>query len=423
MSVRLTHIVDEATHEDGARLLSLLLHLGAGLALAMHRGLTPHVRWLAVSWLLASPLSLVLAAVPLTEMLTTLLLIIGLVSLERYLEHGRSPLLLLSAAAYLGATMVRYEAWALLPVFSAFALSRKPRRYFVLVDRALAFLPWFFPLVWTVLLWALQGEPFTFLSGVSEDHFGAGDLLGSLMTPLGAVTAVQVLIAATVIGIGASGLARGRRILHGLVWEAHWLAAAAFVVLILARGDVPSQFPIRMVYPLVLLAAVPLARLVAERVTGSRLRLAIGAGVGAALIGLGTFLARGLPPGVEDEHLRAAEHLGRMVAEGELGPDGHALIERWLPESAAVLVFSNETDRVHIDAVGGDCPARLLGPSPLMCPIEPWSADVRVVLTRGESGPFDLEELGWRLERRFGDWALFRKPPGATPLGTNYEPP
>lgn len=407
----------------GPRLLSLLLHLAGGAVLALDRELPAPTRWLAAVWLLTAPLSLVLGAVPLTETLASLLLLIGITSLTRFLERGKSPSLLLAAAAYLGATMVRYDAWALLPVFSAYALSRPPERYFALVNRVLAFLPWFFPLIWTLLLWAFHGEPFTYLDIVREDHFGAGDLLGSLASPLGAVTLAQVAAALVVLGVGAAALVRGRKALGGLVWEAHSVAALGFVALVVARGDVPSQFPARMLYPLLLFAAVPVARLVVGLVASTRLRLAVGAGAGLLLLGLGLVQARRSPSGVEDEHLRAAEHIGRLVSDGELGSGGHALIERFLPDSAAVLVFANQPDRVHIDAVGGDCPARLLGPLPLICPVEPWSPDVRAVLLRSESIAVDVEERGWRAVRRFGGWTLYLRPPGARSLDDGIAPP
>jgi hypothetical protein len=406
------------------RVLTLLLHLAGGLVLAANRSLTPGVRWLAGIWILCSPLALALGTVPLTESLFALLLLVGIVGLERFLSHGKSPQLLLAAVGYLGATMVRYEAWALLPVYSAFALSRPPERYFALVNRALAFVPWFFPLVWTLLLWALQGEPFTYLRIVKEDHFGAGDLCAAVTGACGVVTAIQVLLAITALVASAVALARRSVRLGDLLWEAHLLAAVGFTALVVASGSVPSQFSQRLFYPVLLLGAVPLARMIAFRVAATGRQLAIGSAVGAALLGLGALALSGLSPGVREENLVAGEYLRDAFAGGDLAPDEHVLVEHALPDAAAVLVFANRPDRVHIDRMGGGiCPPRLLGTLELVCPVEPWAPRVRVALVRRSDAAESLELRGWRAGPTFGPWQVYTCPPDGVPLGRSLGPP
>ena len=168
------------------RAATLALMLLAGALLLADRAEGRACRWIASVWLLAAPLSLVLGAAPLTEAQCLALLFAGVLGLRRYLESGEPIPLLGAAVAYLAASTIRYEVWALVPVFALLALSRRPARAGG-PARVLAFLPAAFPLAWFALVWAVEGEPFTFLSIVQDDHFGAGSLAAALGRPPAAV--------------------------------------------------------------------------------------------------------------------------------------------------------------------------------------------------------------------------------------------
>jgi hypothetical protein len=405
------------------RVLTLVLQLTTGAVLLVDRSQSRAVRWLAAVWLLCSPLSLVLGTVPLTESLFTLLVVTGIVALGRFLKRGKSPYLLLAAVGYLGASMVRYEAWILLPVFTAFALSKPPERYFALANRALAFLPWIYPIVWTLLLWGLHGEPFTYLAIVREDHFGRGDLLAEIGTVNGAFTLGAAILSLAVLAIAATAALRRQRPLADLLWEAHLLAAVFFVGAVLVTGNVPSQLSLRLLFPLLALSSVPLARLLAARVASRGRLLAIGVGTAVALLAVGMASALALPVGVREENLRAGRYLRSAFTSGELGAEDHALVEHELPDAAAVLIYSEQPARVHIDRLGGSCPARLLGTRDLVCPVEPWSADVRLALVRSADAARSLELRRWQLGDTFGDWAAYLRPDDGERLGADLGPP
>ncbi|MFO8070471.1 MAG: hypothetical protein R6V85_01235 [Polyangia bacterium] len=401
------------------RLLTLVLHLAAGAALAWRRGDDPRAGWLAAAWLLCAPLWIVLGTLPLSEALCALLLLGGILALERFLSHRGPGMLLLASVFYLAAATVRYEVWLLLPVFAIFALARRCERIGGPVRAVLALLPLVFPLTWMLLLWGAKGEPLSFLAIVGEDHFGRGDLLAELATPGGAVIALQAAagIAAAILGVARAVC--GDRRATDLLWEAHLLAAAVVVAIVLGRGDVPSQYPSRVLMPVILYSAVPVGRRIAAALPGARAP-AVGALLGALLATAGIAHVFSLPGRVSESAYAAGRYLDEMYESGRLDPREHVVIDHDLPQSAAVLVYSGRVETVHVDALGDICSPKMICAYDSNCPLPEWIGSVRTAVVRKPYSRAYLEWLEWRVEAQLGDWTVYRRPRGAKPLATRF---
>lgn len=397
------------------RAVTLVLHLTAGALLAGVAGEARGVRWLAAAWLLCSPLSLVLGTVPLTESLSLLAMLGGLVALSRFSSSGDPVWLLPGASAALYSSMLRYELWVFLPLFTLFALARRPARMPV-TARILAFLPWCFPLVWTALLWAVTGEPFSYLTVVRDDHLGPGSLAEALASPPAWILAAQAAAGAlAAIACLSLALRRGKP-WSGLLFEAHALAAILLVAILVVRADVPSQYPERMLLWVVAFCAIPVARLADGPGGGVRRRLLTYALAGGLLLAASLVYALGLPPGIPRGDLEAGLALRESFARGHLGDDDHVVIERLLPESTAPFVYANRPRNVHIDALGNLCPPRLLSPVPSICPVPEWAPRAKLALVLDPQLVAALEAIGWSPRDRIGDWTFVLRGPGARPL-------
>ncbi|HUT78072.1 MAG TPA: hypothetical protein VM285_10320, partial [Polyangia bacterium] len=203
----------------------------------------------------------------------------------------------------------------------------------------------------------------------------------------------------------------------GLVWETYALAALVLLAGFVAAGDVPSQYPERMLLWIIAFTAIPVGRL-ADRLLehGSRLRLLAIAGCGGFLLAAGWVHAMGLPLGIPRGDWEAGLALRESFARGHLAEDDHVVIEHLLPESTAPLVYSNHPRNVHIDALGTGCPMRLLAEFSSICPVPEWAPRVRLVLARQAGTVEALRSIGWVARARFGDWLFFFRPDGAPPL-------
>lgn len=401
------------------RLLTLALHLAAGAALVWRREDDPRASWLAAAWLLCAPLWMVLGTLPLSEALCALLLLGGILALERFLSRGGPGALLLGSVFYLAAATVRYEVWLLLPVFAIFAQARRCERIGGPIRAVLALLPLVFPLIWMLLLWGVKGEPFGFLEIVEDDHFGRGDLLAELATPGGVVIALQAAAGIAAAIFGAVRAVGGARKATDLLWEAHLLAAAVVVAIALGRGDVPSQYPSRMLMLIILYSAVPVGRRIAAALPGGRAP-AVGALLGALLAAAGIAHAFSLPGRVSESAYAAGRYLDEMYESGRLGPREHVVIDHELPRSAAVLVYSGRVETVHIDALGDICSPKMICGYDSICPLPDWIERARTAVVLRPYSRAYLEWLGWRAEARVGDWTVYRRPRGAKPLATRF---
>jgi hypothetical protein len=398
------------------RILTLALHLAGAALLAADPGERRGARWLAVTWLLCSPLSLVLGTVPLTESLGLLAMVGGTVALRRWNAGGELATLLLAAVCALCSTMLRYELWVFLPLFTWFALGRRPSRM-VVTARVLAVLPWFFPVIWTALLWAVEGAPFSYLGLVRDDHLGAGSLGGALASPLAAVIPVQAAIGAVAVLVAAVGAYRRHTPLSWSIWEIYALAALVLLAVFAVLGDIPSQYPERMLLWVIAFAAIPAGRLAGRWLErGSRPRLLAAVGCGGFLLAAGWVYALELPLGIPRGDWEAGLLLRESFACGRLADADHVVIERLLPESTAPFVYANRPRNVHIDALGAGCPPRLLGGVEPFCPLPDWTPAVRLVLVREAATVEALRAAGWSVRDRVGDWTFVLRGPGARPL-------
>lgn len=395
------------------RILStgLILLLGAVLLVGNRDRGAPI--WIALSWALLSPLALILGTVPLTEAPYVLALVSGAAALAGYVRSGKPLILLGATAAYLVAAMFRYEAWGFLPLFGILALRRRCEGLTRLSHVALSLLPWLYPLVWTLTLWAIQGEPLTYLSAVTEDHFGAGSLAASVASPVGLVSLLQV---AVVIAAAAMLFVRRRRdetLGAEHIWILHVGVALVIVVAVAASGNVPSQFPVRILFPVIVLGAVPVMQAIGA--IESRVpRLVANAGV-LCVLGVGIFSLLTVEPGVEEGNLRAAGELRALFERGEIKRGAHVIVEYDLPDSAAMVVLSGHPEFVHVDNMGGGgCPPKMLLGMETICEFPKWAPRTTAAMVRPDGGGMRyLLSIGWKIECVNEQWALVTRPAGA----------
>jgi hypothetical protein len=408
------------------RAASLFFAAATGAAILLAPRAAPGVRAGAVAIALFAPLSLLLGTVPLTEAPFGAFAIAGVVLLSRFLDGRRALPLLLAGACYLAAGMVRYEGWALIPVFSIAALAVRCRDVSRPVQAALAGLPWIFPVVWTATLWAIQGEPFLYLGAVGEDHFGPSAAVGLAASPAGLFSLLLILAGLAAAVVNVRDVRRGSSEVPALaaaIWEAH-LAAACLVVLAVVLADsVPSQFPERVLYLPALLSAVPLARALGGPVHGAARAAFAGVLAAGAIWAAGAAVASGGAAPAEEREIAGA--LRAAFDRGTLAPGDHVVVEYQLPEAAAVYVFSNARGNVHIDNLGGLCPPKMLLGFETMCPFPEWAPRTRAaVVRRGMVSMAYLRSIGWSVAHATTSWAIMARPPGARFPGEGlYVPP
>jgi hypothetical protein len=404
------------------RALTAALQLVAAIVLGLAPGATRGARLLAVGVFLFSPLSLVLGTTPLSESLFVCLLLGGAVALSRYIDSGDLRIAFAAAVLYLAATMVRYEGFAFAAVFSVLAAASRPARVARWTGIAIAAVPWIFPLVWTALLWALTGGPLSYLGNVRADHFGPGDIVGALASAEGAVTA---LVAFAVLAVSAVRLvsSAAHRELGRRVFEIHVAASVAVAVAVIATDSVPSQYPLRILYPMLAFGALPLAQALLAGLA-ARPRIALIAAIGAVLsfAGAGAAVA-GRASGVPAEDLAVAATVRQSFARGTLRAGEHVVVQHDLPSAAGVFVFANLEDRVHIDALGSTCPPRLLTAHRSICPDPDWARSARMAVVRaGGAEERYVIGIGWALGGRAGEWRMYVRPAGGLDLTQGRRP-
>ncbi len=394
------------------RLLTLGLALACGAVIALVPRVSPEIRFTAASWILFSPLSLVLGTVPLSESLYALTLLSGLVLLCRFLEDASPWSLIGSGTLYLFASMVRYEAWPMLVLYTVFACTRRPHGISPALAWALRAFPWAFVSIWMALLGALEADPALFVSSVRLDSYGPGDPFRALAHPLAWIVIVQ--LAASVASLApAIGDAIGkRRLMKDLAWEAHLVVAIAFLTFAIFTRNVGSQYPIRVFFPVVVLASVPVARLVTGAVP-ARSRMRAGALVAGLLAVSGLAYAIALPAG----HHRTEEEVARRVLSvydaAVLSPGDHVLVDPVPPQSMSIWVYMNRPKTTHVD--------RRTEASYMDCNISDppgWLPSTRLCVVRIESRAALLESMGWLKYDVVPPYSLYVRPPGAPAVGT-----
>jgi hypothetical protein len=389
------------------RVFTLAVHLTTGALLAGDRTAPAPVRWTAAAWILLSPLSLVLGTVPLSEALFGLCAVGGVVSLGRFASTARAAPLLAASLAYTAAATVRYEGWILAGVFTLVSLVRRPAGLSPVTAWMLRLLPWSFPIAWVTTLGLIEGDPLLFLRNVSTDLHGRGDLGAALGDPASWVVGVQALVAAIALTTAAAAALRRSRGVAGLVWEIHLAAALSMIAAFVATGNVPSQYTLRMLYPVVLFGALPVARTLAGW-TG-RARLVPGVVLGAVLAGASIPYLLVLEPGHDRVAAAVAEEVDAAYERGTLSRADHVLVEMDPPRTMSVVVHIDRPGRVHVDDggreslfSGGRC--------------TPWLHRVRLAAVLESAHLAALERRGWRRLARVDGWTLMLRPRSSPPL-------
>jgi hypothetical protein len=393
------------------RALTAALQLGTAIALLRYSESEPSgARLLAVAILLFSPMALVLGTIPLTETLFVCLVVSGVVALRRFLESGDVRAELGAAVLYLAATTIRYEGFAAAALFSAVAISRRPANASRRLGAVVAAVPWIFPVAWSALLWAAKGDPLFYLRNVREDSFGAGDVFGALGSADGMISAALASLAVAVSARRlVAGIRRGRW--STCLLEIHAVAFACGVVAVVATGNVPSQYPARILYPVVAFGALPLAQAVATALAG-KVRALVAVGFAAAMIfGVSGLAIERRGSAIPAEDLEAAGAIRAALGSKEIGADEQVVIEHELPSAACLFVFANDAARVHIDALGDTCSPKVLTPLQSYCPMPPWTRRVGLAVVRaGEDEEWYLMGRQWTLVRAVGRWRFYVHP-------------
>ncbi|MCU0655136.1 MAG: hypothetical protein MUF64_07555 [Polyangiaceae bacterium] len=301
---------------------------GALLSLAARfSGLSPRGAVLALALALALPLSSLLGAAPVPELLVAALVSCALL----HLVHARQASLdrwLLASFALLLASLSRYEAWIPALVFALAAAFHARQRPSLLLCVALAVAG---PVGW--VLWNLHahGDPFSFARKVAAYRAGLGERSqGVLSYPLALLREAPV---ALVLGLLAVRLRPLRWPLLGALGLVLGLAAAEL------RGGAPTHHPERaLLAPIfvLLLAATSVVEKFSRNdprtwllvcalhlgVCGLRWGPAV-RGLGAPRrqeVALGMALREALPPG--EKALWAARSYGFFALQAALGRPG-----------------------------------------------------------------------------------------------------
>lgn len=392
------------------RLLTLALALGTGAVVWLETGSSRTCRWIAAAWLLLSPLTLVLGTVPLAETLFMLAILGGLVALGRFLSTGSPASLAAASALYLAASMVRYEAWPLIPLFTLFACLRRPRDLSLPIAWVLRLLPWAFPALWMALLGLLEADPVIFMHNIELDSYGPGDLAEAFRSPLAWIVGLQALasLAATVPGILAA-IRRSARP-ESLLWETHVVLAALVVAWALASRNVPSQFPIRLLHPLIVLGSVPVARLIERSVPAGR-HVHAAALLALVLATSGLCFALTIEPGYDRTGHAAAAKVREAYERSILSPGDHVIVEASPPTSRAVVVYLNRPRTTHVD--------RTYETSYFSCwtrPAPGWAPHVRMAVIERQEHAAYVESIGWKKWNVVNEFTLYIRPDRAAPL-------
>ena len=398
------------------RYLTLLLHTAtAAVVLWLGPG-SRRARLLAAGILLFSPLALVLGTVPLSETLFALLASSAVLSLERWAIGGRHLYMIAGAALFIAASCVRYEGWALLPVLPLVAsLFRRGEGRRVFAMKAIcAFALAAFPVAWMAWWHAGEGDALGFLDNIATDSFGAGSLLAGLRDPRAWSIPVLAALGLAAVACRFVGALR-RREIGRAVPELAALWMVALLAWALAASNVPSQYPLRMLYPLTVLSAVPLARALDARLLGARAKIAMISVFGVLPL-LGALYVSSVSEGYHASSRLAGRRLAELAETGRIAEGERVIVEKRLPEAYGVVVHSNRFETVRINDMGSWAPSDYLGCVPTGVPAEVGASRLSVVWSAPQSAY--LEALGWREAARDGPWTLFARPAGAPPLGT-----
>ncbi|NLN62083.1 MAG: hypothetical protein GX146_04325 [Myxococcales bacterium] len=393
------------------RALTLLWQLGTGLLPLALTAMPRAQRLWAVTWLLFVPLALPLGCAPLTEAATGFFIMAALVSARRAREQHSAPWTLLAAISLFAAATLRYEAWLLAPIWALWLLRRIDPPVTRFTRWLLALFPLSFPAIWTLYGRLGQGEWLAFLRSTHEDHFGAPNWWSSLATAEGGINLLLLSLAIALIVFRHRRHTARTAELSGFFFAAF----ALFYIALAATDALPSQYPLRLLYPLFICLALPLASSLDALTTAHR-RALFALFAALSLSGVALSLAR--PAGVAPWNTAAAAWIQAQYQSGALPAEAHVLIGKHMPDNTAVFVFANQMSRVHLDAMGRACQVQFLSHAPPTCPLPPWGDQVYVVLAwRGSAEARYISGLGWDMVFATGPWQAWRKPEGhALPL-------
>lgn len=360
-------------------------------------------RALAAALVASSPVFVLVAPTALSEAIFVLACASAARSLGRFRTRGRARDAIFAVAAASFASAVRYEAWLLLPVVALFVVTRRSESVRLGVRVALAASLAGFPLAWLDHVATREGHAFAFLDAVKTDMYGTGDLGASARGPGVVAMAVAALSLAFVLASVRLDRRPSMR-----VHQAFALTLFGATALAIAGGSVPSQLPIRILLPGTILAAVPVAGLVAGRVREATLVLIASAGIAT-----GAWLFVSAPDVAPD----GARAIGmRLHAELDRDPSAHVLTYGRFPDIVAVDVASSAIGRVHIEGTRRRCPIRLLTcDSP--CATRPEFADaVRFAVLESPRSRTLAERAGFVRIAEAGRYRLYRRPSDLPPL-------
>ena len=384
------------------KLLSVGFHLAT--LFLLYRALPRAQRTVALIWVGLAPLAFVVGSTGLSEALFGFCLVAAVTALAAFAETGRRGALRWAAISMVAATYIRYDAWPLLPVFCVFAARASRRHGAGVTGWLVSVLPLLAPMGWMGLSYLRRGDAFWFLTSVAGDRFGAGELEAVLVGP----ASLSAWLAVVGLGVSVWAMTRdsaGPTRLYG----AFALVAAGFVGWVLASGNIPSQLPERVFYPVLLLTA-PLVAVAWARWSAGRL---IGL-VAVLLVASATYLVS-LSDAVPPAERQLVRFIDEAYAGDQLAPGHHVVAVGPYPNVTALAVGSKHADRVHLEGVGRRCPNRVLScDSP--CGPPPWRDDVFLVLAGDATARLAMETRGWSAVTEVGDYAVFFRGAAAPPL-------
>lgn len=389
------------------RVFTLVLHLLTGVTFLFYMGVGYESRLWAMAVVYFSPLSFILGTSPITETLAMFYLALHGLFLTRYIEKPGITRLLWSSLFLFCACTVRYEMWLLIPVYWWQLRQISPVDASIPIKWLVLALPVLFPIVWILHGFANPDGWLEFLKGPQDDHLGPGRIWQALQSVYGWGALLFLAWAGTFF------IVKHRSMPEQRFWPfAVYLATFVFALGSLATADsLPSQFTERVFFGAVIMSAIFVGDILKGQGIMVR-RVTIAAMALLATAALAQSLRH--PLGVRQDSHDVALWINEQYKTGTLTSHDHVVVSKYLPDSAAILIFSNHLDKVHIDGLKKGCVFELLSEYAPSCELEGWSKKVQRIVVWKRSGEMKyVKRLKWPVVLDTSRWLVVARPRGA----------
>ncbi|MBN2803581.1 MAG: hypothetical protein JXR91_10825 [Deltaproteobacteria bacterium] len=390
------------------RLTSLAFFIGTALVALTIPNLKYLEKLVAVIWILFTPLLFVLASIPLSEPGMIFFLLSGISLLLNFRENKNPLTLLFSAICFMGAAMFRYEAWLSLILFYIYGRGITANHISKITQKLILMMPFFFPFVWIIFCFASQGKFMAFLFATTEDHYGQGSFIKSILSPTGITILLELILilAAIVYQVRKKGL----QFFKDDLFLSFLVVTSIPTVIYSLAGALPSQYTERIFASILIIGSVFIGKTFYE-LKFKKIAAIIILGLFILFTSAGLNISLKTPLGIDKENVQISRWINSLYANKKLNKNEHVLISYYMPDSTALLVISNRIENVHLDAHGKTCTVQFLLPFEPTCPLPKWGKDVQIVIARKLTLEEDyISYLKWKRIKEFPNWLVYKRP-------------